>query len=95
MLVSFGAAASLHGELGWWAGSVVARTTSMPRTEKEKPKQEQPKQEQRARSPKPGASDHDQSPDIIADEAERLKSSTSRDRNKRAHTQSTKRQKPN
>lgn len=62
----------------------------MPRTEKDKPKQEQ-----RARSPKPGASDHDQSPDIIADEAERLKSSTSRDRNKRAHTQSTKRQKPN
>lgn len=63
----------------------------MPRTEKEKPK---PKPKQAARSPKPGASDHDQSPDIIADEAERLKSSTSRDRNKRAHTQSTKRQKP-
>jgi hypothetical protein len=58
----------------------------MPRSEKDKPKQEQ-----RARSPKPGASDHNQSEDIIADEAERLKSSTSRDRNKRAHVQSTKR----
>jgi hypothetical protein len=58
----------------------------MPRTGKDKPEQEQ-----RARSPKPGASDHDQSNDIIADEAERLKSSTSRDRSKRAHVQSTKR----
>lgn len=59
----------------------------MPRSQQAKPKQEQ-----RARSPKPGASDHDQSPDIIAEEAERLKSSTSRDRNKRGHVQSTKRQ---
>ncbi|HVH98511.1 MAG TPA: hypothetical protein VM869_07370 [Enhygromyxa sp.] len=58
----------------------------MPRNEQEKPKREV-----RPRSPKPGASDHDQSPDIIADEAERLKSSTSRDRSKRTHTQSTKR----
>jgi hypothetical protein len=65
----------------------------MPRTEKDKP-QKKNQQEQRARSPKPGASDHDQSSDVIADEAERLKSSTSRDRNKRAHTQSTRRQKP-
>jgi hypothetical protein len=60
----------------------------MPRSEKD-----QPKPEQRARSPKPGASDENQSPDIIADEAERLKSSTSRDRKKRVHVQSTKRSK--
>jgi hypothetical protein len=57
-------------------------------TQKDEPKQKQP-----ARSPKPGAGETD-STDIIADEAERLKSSTSRDRAKRRHVQSTERQKP-
>jgi hypothetical protein len=57
------------------------------------PDQDKPKQEQRARSPKPGAGAPDKTnpPDPIRDEAERLKSSTSADRSKRTHKQSTKR----
>jgi hypothetical protein len=58
------------------------------------PKNDKPKPKQAARSPKPGASEQDASTDIIADEAERLKSSTSRDRAKRRHVQSTERKKP-
>lgn len=51
------------------------------------------KQAARARSPKPGAGapDKDNPADPIHEEAERLKSSTSADRSKRTHKQSSKR----